>query len=106
MEIRQVIGSLVCTRRIAGLGHWDLRVLRDTKGKEYVATDPVDARPGDWVFVVSGSAARYAMGDASILTDLTIGGIIDHWEEGRVTAGQPLSLRSTTPAETLSTKAA
>jgi microcompartment protein CcmK/EutM len=28
---------------------------------------------------VSGSAARYAAGEFSILTDLTIGGIIDEW---------------------------
>ncbi|EGV15996.1 carboxysome peptide B [Thiocapsa marina] len=89
MEIRQVVGSLVCTHRVAGLGHWDLRLLQDTKGKHYVATDPVDARPGDWVFVVSGSAARYAMGDAGILTDLTIGGIIDRWEEERAAAVEP-----------------
>ncbi len=89
MEIRQVIGSLVCTHRVNGLGHWDLRLLQDTKGKQYVATDPVDARPGDWVFVVSGSAARYAMGDAGILTDLTIGGIIDHWEAQDAAAARP-----------------
>jgi carboxysome peptide B len=92
MEIRQVVGSLVCTHRVAGLGHWDLRLLQDTKGKHYVATDPVDARPGDWVFVVSGSAARYAMGDAGILTDLTIGGIIDRWEEERAAAVEPTSV--------------
>jgi ethanolamine utilization protein EutN len=89
VEIRQVIGSLVCTHRVAGLGHWDLRLLQDTKGKQYVATDPVDARPGDWVFVVSGSAARYAMGDAAILTDLTIGGVIDHWELQDAAAARP-----------------
>jgi ethanolamine utilization protein EutN len=89
MEIRQVIGSLVCTHRIGGLGHYDLRLLQDTKGKQYVATDPVDARTGDWVFVVSGSAARYAMGDASILTDLTIGGVIDHWEAEEAAAAKP-----------------
>jgi hypothetical protein len=34
------------------------------------------------VYTVSGSAARYAAGDFGILTDLTIGGIIDHWEPG------------------------
>lgn len=84
MEIRQVVGSLICTQRIAGLAHCDLRLLRDTKGKQYVATDPVGARPGNWVFVVSGSAGRYAMGDPSILTDLTIGGIIDVWEDETV----------------------
>jgi ethanolamine utilization protein EutN len=92
MEIRQVVGSLVCTHRIPELGHWDLRLLQDTKGKHYVATDPVDARPGDWVFVVSGSAARYAMGNAAILTDLTIGGVIDHWEADEAAAVQTTEL--------------
>lgn len=80
MDIAQMVGSLVCTYRIAGLDHCSLRVLRDAKGKLQVATDPVGARPGNWVFTISGSAARYAMGDTRILTDLTIGGIIDDWE--------------------------
>ena len=50
-------------------------------GKQQVAVDPVGARPGNYVFMVSGSAARFATGDFDILTDLTIGGIIDRWEE-------------------------
>jgi carboxysome peptide B len=81
LDINQVIGTLVCTQRIPGLDHCSLRVLRDRKGKLQVATDPVGARPGNWVYTVSGSAGRYAMGDASVLTDLTIGGIIDRWDE-------------------------
>lgn len=79
MEINQVVGMLVCTERIEGLAHCALRILADRKGKLQVATDPVGTRPGDWVFTVSGSAGRYAMGDPTILTDLTIGGIIDEW---------------------------
>jgi carboxysome peptide B len=80
MEILQVEMPLVCTRRIAGLKQASLRVLRDESGKRQVAVDPVGAREGNWVFTVSGSAARYAAGDFEVLTDLTIGGIIDHWE--------------------------
>ncbi|MBK1647738.1 carboxysome peptide B [Rhabdochromatium marinum] len=80
MDIFQVVDTLVCTLRVSGLDHCSLRVLRDAKGKLQVATDPVGARPGNWVFTVNGSAGRYAMGDAKILTDLTIGGIIDDWE--------------------------
>lgn len=79
MEINQVVGTLVCTERISGLDHCALRILADRKGKLLVATDPVGVRPGNWVFTVSGSAGRYAMGDPKILTDLTIGGIIDDW---------------------------
>ena len=82
MEILQVEGPLVCTRRVAGLQQIGLRVLRDAKGKRQVAVDPVGARDGNWVFTISGSAARFAAGDFEILTDLTIGGIIDFWEAG------------------------
>ena len=82
MEISQVIGTLYCTYRVEGLEHCALRVLRDSKGKKLVATDPVGTRPGNWVFTVSGSAGRLAMGNKAILTDLAIGGIIDHWDDG------------------------
>ena len=82
MEISQVVGTLHCTQRVAGLEHCALRVLRDRKGKLLVATDPVGARRGNWVFTVSGSAGRLAMGNKAILTDLAIGGIIDHWDDG------------------------
>jgi len=80
MDILQVEDSLVCTSRIDGLKHTNLRLLRNADGKRLVATDPVGASKGNWVFTVSGSAARYAAGDYEILTDLTIGGIIDFWE--------------------------
>ena len=80
MEILQVEAPLVCTRRVEGLQQSSLRILRDKNGKQHVAVDPVGAREGNWVFTVSGSAARYAAGEFSILTDLTIGGIIDAWQ--------------------------
>ena len=80
MDILQVEAPLVCTRRVDGLKQTSLRVLRDRNGKRIVATDTVGTREGDWVFMVSGSAARYAAGDFEILTDLTVGGIIDFWE--------------------------
>jgi carboxysome peptide B len=82
LEILQVVSPLVCTSRISGLERMSLRVLRDTAGALSVAVDPIGARDGNWVFVVSGSAARYAAGEYGVLTDLTIGGIIDRWEEG------------------------
>jgi carboxysome peptide B len=81
MDVLQVVEPLVCTRRIAGLQHVSLRILRDVQGRQHVAVDPVGAREGNWVFTLSGSAARYAAGDYQVLTDLTIGGIIDFWEE-------------------------
>jgi len=76
-----VTSDLVCTQRVEGLYSASLRVLRDAKGKFSVAVDPVGVPPGKWVFAMSGSAARYAAGDFRLLTDLTIGGIIDGWEE-------------------------
>jgi carboxysome peptide B len=81
MEIFQVESPLVCTRRVDGLKQVSLRVLRDANGRRQVAVDTVGARRGNHVFTVSGSAARYAAGDFEVLTDLTIGGIIDYWNE-------------------------
>ena len=80
MDIFRVEAPLVCTRRVGGLQQISLRVLRDKRGQPHVAVDPVGAREGNWVFTLSGSAARYAAGNFEILTDLTIGGIIDFWE--------------------------
>jgi carboxysome peptide B len=79
VQILQVEGSLVCTSRIGGLKHTVFRIVRDASGQRQAATDPVGAKPGDWVFLASGSAARFAAGDFEILTDLTIAGIIDQW---------------------------
>jgi len=50
MEIMQVMGRMVCTQRVEGLGHMNLRILRNNKGKKFVAVDPVGAREGNWVF--------------------------------------------------------
>ena len=79
MEIMQVMGRLVCTQRVDGLGHMHLRILRNNKGKDLVAVDPVGAREGNWVFTASGSAARFECQNPSIQTDLNIGLIIDYW---------------------------
>ena len=82
MEIHKVEAPLVCTQRVAGLQHVSLRVLfNPTTGKRQVAVDPVGSREGNWVFTSLGSAARYAAGDFEVLTDLTICGIIDFWDE-------------------------
>ena len=81
MELLKVESPLVCTRRVGGLKQMSLRVLRDMKGMRHVAVDPVGVREGNWVFTVSGSAARYAAGVFDVLTDLTIAGIIDNWHE-------------------------
>ena len=81
MDIYQAEKTLVCTSRAPGLKHTHLRVLCNKKGEKVVATDPVGVREGNWVFTASGSAARHAAGDFGVLTDLTIAGIIDNWDE-------------------------
>ena len=82
MDIYRVESPLVCTRRVDGLKQVSLRVLCDASGRRQVAVDPVGARRGNQVFTISGSAARYAAGDFGVLTDLTIGGIIDGQDDG------------------------
>jgi len=81
MEIMRVVDELVCSRRVPGLLSYSLRVLRNEQGALAVATDPVGVPPGKWVFTVSGSTARLAMPDRTTITDLTICGIIDRWDE-------------------------
>ena len=88
MEIMQVVSDLVVTRRVPGLYSTSLRVVRDAKGRLSVAADPVGVPEGKWVFTLGGSAARYATGDYRILTDLTIGGIIDGWASNTGHASQ------------------
>lgn len=80
MEIMRVKDELVCTRRVPGLKTASLRVLEGQKGGLVVATDPVGVPVGKWVFTTSGSAARWAMPDVEVTTDLTICGIIDDWD--------------------------
>jgi len=80
MEVFQVVGSLVCTQRHPGMSSLPLRVLKDQKGKCSVALDTIGSRTGNWVFTISGSAARLALDDKNILTDLTIGGVIESWK--------------------------
>ena len=80
MEIMRVRDDLVCTRRVPGLKTASLRVLESQSGGLLVASDPVGVPAGKWVFTSSGSAARWAMNDYEVTTDLTICGIIDHWE--------------------------
>ncbi len=80
MEIMRVMDELVCTRRVPGLKTASLRVLEGQKGGLVVATDPVGVPVGKWVFTTTGSAARWAMPDVQVMTDLTICGIIDDWD--------------------------
>ena len=81
MEIWRVVDELVCTRRVPEMNSASLRILRGQKGELSVATDPVGTPPGKWVFTAAGTAARMAMPDRTVATDLTICVIIDGWYE-------------------------
>jgi carboxysome peptide B len=83
MRIHRIVRDLVATSRVPTLQSKSLRVVEDGSGDLEVALDPVGAKPGDFVITISTSAARHATGDFNITTDLTIGGIIDDWNEAR-----------------------
>jgi len=83
MQISRVVSDLVTTKRVFSLADRSLRVVEDYRGNYDVVVDPIGAKPGDYVITIGYSAARAAAGNPSITTDLTIGGIIDHWDEAR-----------------------
>ena len=83
MQIHRVVRDLVTTKRNFWLAAKSLRVVEDHKGNLEVALDPIGAKPGDIVVTIGDSAARIAAGNPKITTDLTIGGIIDQWDEAR-----------------------
>lgn len=81
MQIQRVVGELVTSKRNFWLSAKSLRVVEDALGNLEVALDPIGTKPGDFVVTIGLSAARIAAGNPKITTDLTIGGIIDHWDE-------------------------
>ena len=82
MKIMQVEKTLVSTNRVREMGHRPLLVVREkVGGARSVAVDAVGCIPGDWVICVGSSAAREAAGAKDFPSDLTIIGIIDHWQE-------------------------
>jgi len=81
MDIQRVVRDLVTTKRDFWLASQSLRVVENASGKLEVAVDPIGCKPGDFVITMGGTAARLATDNRKITTDLTIGGIIDHWSE-------------------------
>ena len=79
MLIVKVVKPLVSTNRIPDFEHKHLQGVLDGSTKKG-AVDAVGAKPGDRVICVSSSAARDAAGSKSYPSDLTIVGIIAHWE--------------------------
>jgi len=79
MLICKVVKPLVSTNRIPDFEHKHLQVVLDGSTQK-VAVDALGCIPGDWVICVGSSAAREAAGSKSYPSDLTIVGIIDHWD--------------------------
>jgi ethanolamine utilization protein EutN len=80
VKICKVVKPLVSTNRIPEMEHKHLQVVLDGS-VQAVAVDAVGAKPGDWVICVGSSAAREAAGSKGYPSDMTIVGIIDHWED-------------------------
>ena len=97
MKICKVIKPLVSTNRIPGFEHRHLKVVQDGSS-QLVAVDAVGCRDGDWVICVGSSAAREAAGSKSYPSDLTIVGIIDHWEPPPKPPSSPSSSSSASSA--------
>jgi carboxysome peptide A len=94
MLICKVVKPLVSTNRIPDFEHKHLQVVLDGSTQK-VAVDAVGCIPGDWVICVGSSAAREAAGSKSYPSDLTIVGIIDHWD--------PDAGRASVKSETIAT---
>lgn len=98
MLICKVLKPLVSTNRIADFQHKHLQVVLDGSTQK-VAVDAVGCIPGDWVICVGSSAAREAAGSKSYPSDLTIVGIIDHWDpEAGKTPPSTSSASAATPS--------
>ncbi|GAA0123566.1 MAG: EutN/CcmL family microcompartment protein [Clostridium argentinense] len=86
MIIGEVVGNLWATRKDDGLNGFKFLVVRrlDCNGEKLddaiVAVDSVGAGIGDQVLIVSGSSARYILGDKRPPIDATIVGIVDKLE--------------------------
>jgi len=98
MIICKVVKPLVSTNRIPDFEHKHLQVVLDGSTQK-VAVDAVGSKPGDWVICVGSSAAREAAGSKSYPSDLTIVGIIDHWDpEAGKTPPSTSSASAATPS--------
>jgi len=100
MLICKVVKPLVSTNRIPDFEHKHLQVVLDGSTQK-VAVDAVGCVPGDWVICVGSSAAREAAGSKSYPSDLTIVGIIDHWDPE---AAKALATNATPAVATLTSE--
>ena len=99
MLICKVVKPLVSTNRIPDFEHKHLQVVLDGSTQK-VAVDAVGCIPGDWVICVGSSAAREAAGSKSYPSDLTIVGIIDHWDPDAAKTAATASTAKPAPSPT------
>lgn len=88
MLLARVIGTVVATRKDAGLMGTKLLVIQPlrpdhaSQGKPLVAVDSVGAGVTEEVFYVRGREASFPFLPAEVPADATIIGIVDHWKVG------------------------
>ena len=104
MHLAQVIGTVVATRKHAGLVGYKLLVVqpldhrRAPVGEPHVAVDVVRAGPGDLVYLVGSREAALAIDPYFVPVDSAIVGIVDRVDAGGVTLRGPAPAAAPTPA--------
>jgi len=85
MMLARVIGTVVASRKDAGLGGSALLLVQPlatdgtASGKPIVAVDSIGSGVGEHVFYVKGREAALPFLPAEVPTDAAIVGIVDHW---------------------------
>jgi ethanolamine utilization protein EutN len=87
MLLARVLGTVVCTERVASLRGHRLLLIQPTDtqrkdhGRPLAAVDLVSAASGQWVFYVRAREAAAAMPDPDNPADAAILGIVDDLRE-------------------------
>ncbi len=88
MFLARVVGTVVASRKDAGLAGTKLLVIQPLRpdrapaGAPLVAVDAVGAGASEEVFYVRGREASFPFLPAEVPTDAAIVGIVDHWNLG------------------------
>lgn len=88
MEVGRVAGAVWATRKAEGLEgrklllvqRWDVTKNSPLPGPYQVAADTIGAGVGEKVLLVTGSAARRAVGEENAPVDGAVVAILDGWE--------------------------
>jgi ethanolamine utilization protein EutN len=94
MKLGKIIGSVMCTQKVASFEGVKLLLLQpvnqalEPKGDALIACDPVQAGPGDLVLWEGGREAALGLEDWYNPSDATIMGIVDQLYEERAPGEQ------------------